>query len=397
MADEIKDIGAVLYTQQALNEDQKAQARSNIGASAAIVETVTGEVVVVNDSSDQNLQGLTLYGKTTQDGTPTPNAPIDLVSAGDGGNIGVNVYGKNYALTSSANKPINMGAGSLTVSAKQLESTLKAGQTYTLTADISCENPDKVYLVQDTSFTTLGYFRNDGRQSLTFTVGANDYAGLYLYGGKDLATSKLYAATFENITVCEGEPQTLTVSTPNGLPGIPVTSGGNYTDQKGQQWVCDEVDLIRGVYVRRLTRRVFSSATEVHTHSATGNKYATIPAIGTLESSPVMSNRYGWNTNMVNNNCYIALSTLIVCDNRFTDLATANAILAEEKPEFIYALNIPIETPLADMPDISTLHTHYPNTTVMADGVGVAVTYVADTKNYIDNKIAALSAALLNA
>ena len=46
--------------------------------------------------------------------------------------------------------------------------------------------------------------------------------------------------------------QLLTLPTPNGLPGIPVTSGGNYTDPQGQQWVCDEVDLERGVKVQRL-------------------------------------------------------------------------------------------------------------------------------------------------
>ena len=136
------------------------------------------------------------------------------------GGATVQKLGKNYALTSSANKPINMGAGSLTVSAKQLESTLKARQTYTLTADISCDNPDKVLLVQSSAYATIGYFRNDGRQSLTFTVGANDYDGLYLYGGKDLATSKLYAATFENITVCEGTPQTYTADENGIVRGI---------------------------------------------------------------------------------------------------------------------------------------------------------------------------------
>lgn len=46
--------------------------------------------------------------------------------------------------------------------------------------------------------------------------------------------------------------QTLTISTPNGLPGIPVDSGGNYTDSDGQQWVCDEIDLKRGKYVKRV-------------------------------------------------------------------------------------------------------------------------------------------------
>lgn len=49
-----------------------------------------------------------------------------------------------------------------------------------------------------------------------------------------------------------GKTQTLTLPTPNGLPGIPVTSGGNYIDQSGQQWVCDEMDLERGVKVQRI-------------------------------------------------------------------------------------------------------------------------------------------------
>lgn len=56
------------------------------------------------------------------------------------------------------------------------------------------------------------------------------------------------------MTLSDGndKTQTLTLPTPNGLPGIPVTSGGNYTDPQGQQWVCDEVDLKRGVKVQRV-------------------------------------------------------------------------------------------------------------------------------------------------
>lgn len=53
--------------------------------------------------------------------------------------------------------------------------------------------------------------------------------------------------------------QLLTLPTPTGLPGIPVTSGGNYTDSTGQQWVCDEVDLERGVKVQRVDKAAFDS------------------------------------------------------------------------------------------------------------------------------------------
>ena len=53
--------------------------------------------------------------------------------------------------------------------------------------------------------------------------------------------------------------QLLTLPTPNGLPGIPVISGGSYTDSTGQQWVCDEMDLERGVKVQRVDKAAFDS------------------------------------------------------------------------------------------------------------------------------------------
>ena len=64
------------------------------------------------------------------------------------------------------------------------------------------------------------------------------------------------------VTVSDGanKSQTLTLQTPNALPGIPVTSGGNYTDENGQQWVCDEVDLARGVRVQRITKIKLTSS-----------------------------------------------------------------------------------------------------------------------------------------
>ena len=58
------------------------------------------------------------------------------------------------------------------------------------------------------------------------------------------------------VTVSDGadKSQTLILQTPNALPGISVASGGNYTDENGQQWVCEEVDLARGVRVQRIAK-----------------------------------------------------------------------------------------------------------------------------------------------
>ena len=48
------------------------------------------------------------------------------------------------------------------------------------------------------------------------------------------------------------EPQSLSIRTPNGLPGLPVNSGGNYTDADGQQWIADCIDFGRGKYVQNV-------------------------------------------------------------------------------------------------------------------------------------------------
>ena len=44
--------------------------------------------------------------------------------------------------------------------------------------------------------------------------------------------------------------QLSTLQIPNPLRGIPVDSGGNYTDADGQQWICDYIDRERGKYVQ---------------------------------------------------------------------------------------------------------------------------------------------------
>lgn len=91
---------AVLYTAQTLNDAQKAQARENIGAADEVrqnvlVGTETGNPIAVDDAFAAPLCGLTVYGKSTQDGTPSPDNPVPIVSAGDGGTIAVTLHNEN--------------------------------------------------------------------------------------------------------------------------------------------------------------------------------------------------------------------------------------------------------------------------------------------------------------
>ena len=105
-------------------------------------EVVSGNPVVCEDGTEYGLQGLKIFGKSTQDGAPSPDSPVPIVSAGDEGSI-----------------------------------------------DLTVSN------------------------------------------GASLS-------------------QSMIITTPNGLPGIPVDSGGNYTDAAGQQSACDVKDYGTGKYTQ---------------------------------------------------------------------------------------------------------------------------------------------------
>lgn len=70
----------------------------------------------------------------------------------------------------------------------------------------------------------------------------------------DITKSGLFKGQVDLSDFIESNTQTFSLQTSNGLPGLPIDSGGNYTDSNGQQWVCDEMDFGRGKYVQRIKK-----------------------------------------------------------------------------------------------------------------------------------------------
>ena len=276
---------AVLYTEQTLDDAQKAQARENIGAADAarqniLVGSETGNPISVDDAFAAPLRGLTVYGKSTQDGTPTPDAPVPIVSAGNGGSVAVKVTGKNLLDLNeildlvSGNSQSTVKDGHITGTAESKYSQIgfilkdKLSTQYTMSlsggaAGLSTEL--RVYIWDNNSLGNYvaGKTAPAGEKaSCTFkTDGKHEYAVWFRPNG--ISDYDFYDIQLEiGSTVTSYEPyreQLLTLPTPNGLPGIPVTSGGNYTDQSGQQWVCDEVDFGKGVKVQRVDKGAFDA------------------------------------------------------------------------------------------------------------------------------------------
>lgn len=249
------------------------KARQNI-----LIGSETGNPVSVSDAFSAPLCGLTVYGKSTQDGTPSPDNPVPIVSAGDGGTILVMV-----------------GDGA------------------------------------------------DGQQ-------------------------------------------TITLQTPNGLPGIPVTSGGNYTDPQGQQWVCDGVDLERGVRVQRVNVVDLSTCKITGTTELAVTRRLSIQLLirGRDRKTEALCNKLQFIVSFDKDvqHFYVDKSNVFI----FIPIDAKNP----EEGEYIlfYALATPIETPLTpdELAAYKALTTYAPNTVVQAaDGAGLKVDYQRDVNIVIKN------------
>ena len=280
-----------------LLDNFKAKAKGNISKKGH------GEAVNIIDSIESELNGLKLYGKSTQDGTPTPETPIPIVSAGDNGTITVTV--------------------------------------------------------------------SDGAE----------------------------------------QSQTLPVSTPNGLPGIPVTSGGNYTDADGQQWVCDEIDFERGKYVQRFKMLEFDGTEDWRRHTTNVSEYFRFCLTGTgirnmKNNSEIirgLSTHYearsavqtytrsaGFSSSMYNEN--IGSPCLYIYDaNHNTTVENWKSYLAAQKAagtpvKVVYELETPVETniPEETIEAYKSLTTYAPVTNIMTDSTpsaGIEIEYASTTMN----------------
>ena len=230
------------------------------GNNVEIVKTATGEVISVSDSADYRLLGLKLYGKSVQDGVPTPEAPVEIESAGNTGSITLTIANQNLAKSVSYT-PATANYGTLAY-VNAVSIMPKVGQTYTLSVDLEAESSTKAYWNKYLGFPSdLPFAVNPGKarysRTITFTKEFQNNIAVSKSNTSDgvkitPSNFMLTPASVTDVQFVESQFQTLTYPTPNGLPGIQVESGGNYTDEDGQQWICDEVDFASGKKIQRV-------------------------------------------------------------------------------------------------------------------------------------------------
>ena len=403
--------------------------------SSLIVASASGNPIVLNDSTDLRVQSLRLFGKTTQNGTPAPEAPVPLVSAGDGGSLGVTVAGKNLLKTYSEPKYRGITVDAMADGGFHIYGTATTdcytGMSVEGIAEFSLPNGTYTVSLREPIDFRCDLWDGDrgdsnairltaGSVSNTRTIVAgNRFRFMATIPGNKTVDFVVYPQLEVGSTATAYEPykelQTMNLSTPNGLPGIPVTSGGNYTDETGQQWVCDEVDFGRGVYMKRIFGTVFKNAAEWRIAGTKNGlkRFYTNQFMGVIKNAKDDATKEcalcSHFINVTASDTWNEVTGISVNSKGRLDIyysgieqttAALEVYFSSNPVAFMAELATPIETPLSaeELAAYAALHTNYPNTTILNDGgAGMEVKYVADTKNYIDNQIAAVAAAIVNA
>lgn len=203
-----------------------------------------------------------------------------------------------------------------------------------------------------------------------------------------------------------------TISIANPFSGIPVSSGGNYTDEDGQQYVCDEIqadlEAGTGVYIQRVAHVVFDgSDDEAWREYRVGYLTFYINVVGS---------KNGLHTSICESFINVDRSYDDVREGVYSDASQntnrffrANAEIAtvtlwkewlsENNIKLAYALAVPVITALTSeqIEALRQLQTYATITNITAGGeteAGKEITYGADTKAYIDQKIAEIAQSL---
>ena len=261
--------------------------------SAAIIETAKGNPAVCEDSVEWPLQGMRVYGKSTQDSIPSPENPVPIVSAGDSGNI-----------------------------------------------------------------------------TLTLSDGGD-------------------------------QSQTLSWDTPNGLPGIPVNSGGNFVDADGQEWICNYRDWARGVdvqmvsildppvfFIDRSENNQLIVYSDVIPNFSFENSYLMCDILARYPNRPS-----GVTTNYLSTTQHKIWARIDMTDDIQT-LDELNAFFENNGYKIYYQLESPIETsiPADELAAYRALHAYDGTTVVTPDDAlaEVEVDYIVRPKAYIEKKLTAI-------
>lgn len=388
----------------------------------AVRPTVSGNPAVAEDSIAWKLQGLKVYGKSTQDGAPSPENPVPIVSAGDMGKVDTFFYTQNLFSVKSALDGLETDKYSIeysndtnfTVRAKKQTTgnnvfirvpiNIPVGKTVSISGNLSGAY---MFKLQNRKPDGTVSSAESNLNTNTRKPGLSIFAVCNPFGVGDVIVQEGQTVTFSEIMVNYGdsalpwEPyksQALAISTPNGLPGIPVESGGNFTNADGQQLVCDVVEFdSKKIKLRCSITGIQNFYRDSLAAGTSGSRFSIkLTNLKTEKYCPVLCNYFPFSKSPGYNIAGNYITTNESDTTKVSIRITEELSISEFKEKFsdlkiVYQLENPIET---DIPDEELAAyralTTYDGTTVVSTAepvAGIEVSYVADTQKYIDKKI----------
>ena len=354
--------------------------------------------------------------------SPSPDYPQEITSVGDSGSIEVVSTGKN--LFDKDTEIYSQFGGT---SATPTDTGITVTGPWFVAYELSLPQNANIYVSFQASGNTrqIAFYKNKSflETNRIVTIGSNgqgmfnteDFEGIIalFYAGTGTSGTTTYTNVMFNrgTAALPWEPyvsSTATFSTPNGLPGIPVDSGGNYTDEDGQQWICDEIDTKTGAYIRRVGKITFDGSSDEawYENNAQGIVYITLG--DAMPSQNVICNYFesyefvsgaGYKEGVTLNPSKVLCFYIANMDS-ISNVQTWKTWLSTHPVTLIYPLATPVETPLSDAElisagDFRTFATVTNATTEDPVEPEITLEYAADLKTYIDKKLAEISAATL--
>ena len=290
-------------------------------------------------------------------GKPSPSAeyPQKIVSAGERGSITAEVTGRNLLKPNSYNT--------------YYEFPLKANTVMTLMTNGKPSQGGNIKFIA-TDGSDVWFSIDKGQTRVCRSIGNKDVKGFYNL--LDMSAGLEYMFAVGNIKTYTPyvDPQSLTLATPNGLPGIPVATGGNYVDETGQQWICDEVDLGRGKYIQRIKKIILdgSEPWEMRINDNTKRTFFVIHIKESMKDTGILCSHFRWKAfgydSEGGNDTVSFMSdwkSFVISTNRFSDVEQLKQFLSKNNTTVYYILETPVETPLSpeQIAAYKKLHTYY--------------------------------------
>lgn len=214
----------------------------------------------ITDSDNGKIQDMIIYGKSSQDGTPTSENPVEIKSVV---NPTVKVCGKNLLKATLQTATVNgvtctnNGDGTYT-----LNGTASGGNPSFRIGKIIAKSGRKLVGSPGAAGSYVSYLPNGTWNNVTEEKGDGSIISNIGKGTDEIAIVVLNGTTVKNLlfkpmlttdltaTYDDFEPyHEQTVTIPYTLNAIPVNSGGNVTID-GQQYIADYVDVERGKLIR---------------------------------------------------------------------------------------------------------------------------------------------------